>query len=330
MPGPTTSCISKSIPTTMMTAPRPSYWLCVPKATIPKSLSPTCARITAGHHPRLSQCQHHECIFHACQNAQKHIKDVYGPRYAIDHPEAALLKQKIYHIFDTQVFDEAQSRYHEVLQLKNAYVIATQMPLLSLISLNVTGPNYATRLAAKQSPPRRIMIHTAPHWEDQVYSLPLLFDGDQKVFVPCIWPGYSGQAFEQVNSPMVAQIAMQQSRLVPCKHCVLVNSQEARHFLDCEHSGFPQSLVAALQTIAFPYMPDDVAWKMLPFPVWRPRSFRMSATCSSVCFVEQVIDHLHHFPAMPYKLARPSPGRQGKRLRGSAPGSALFMVIRGF
>jgi hypothetical protein len=69
--------------------------------------------------------QHHECIFHALQNAQKHIQDVYGPRYAIDHPEAALLKQKIYNIFDTQVFDEALSRYQDVLTLKNAYVLAT-------------------------------------------------------------------------------------------------------------------------------------------------------------------------------------------------------------
>jgi hypothetical protein len=69
--------------------------------------------------------EHHECIFHAMQNAQKHIKDVYGPRYAIDHPQAALLKQQIYNIFDTQSLDEAQSRYQDVLKLKNAYVIAT-------------------------------------------------------------------------------------------------------------------------------------------------------------------------------------------------------------
>ena len=68
--------------------------------------------------------EHHECIFHATQNAQKHIKDVYGPRYAVVHPEAALLKQKIYDIFDTKVFDEAQSRYQDVLKLKSVYVIA--------------------------------------------------------------------------------------------------------------------------------------------------------------------------------------------------------------
>jgi transposase-like protein len=69
--------------------------------------------------------EHHECIFHAMQNAQKHIKDVYGPRYAIEHPEAAQLKQLIYNIFDTQSLVEAQSRYQAVLQLKSVYVIAT-------------------------------------------------------------------------------------------------------------------------------------------------------------------------------------------------------------
>jgi transposase-like protein len=69
--------------------------------------------------------EHHECIFHAMQNAQKHIKDVYGPRYAIEHPEAAQLKQLIYNIFDTQSLDEAQSRYQDVLKLKSVYVIAT-------------------------------------------------------------------------------------------------------------------------------------------------------------------------------------------------------------
>jgi hypothetical protein len=59
------------------------------------------------------------------QNAQKHIKDVYGPRYAIEHPEAAQLKQLIYNIFDTQSLVEAQSRYQAVLQLKSVYFIAT-------------------------------------------------------------------------------------------------------------------------------------------------------------------------------------------------------------
>lgn len=69
--------------------------------------------------------EHHECIFHALQNVQKHIKDVYGPRYALDHPQAALLKQQIYKIFDTPSLVEAQSRYQEVLNLKITYSATT-------------------------------------------------------------------------------------------------------------------------------------------------------------------------------------------------------------
>ena len=65
---------------------------------------------------------HHECIFHALQNVQKHIKDVYGPNYADIHPEAERLKLQIYAIFDTHSPTEAQSRYRELLQLKSAFV----------------------------------------------------------------------------------------------------------------------------------------------------------------------------------------------------------------
>jgi len=41
------------------------------------------------------QAVHHECVFHALQQVQKHVKDAYGPDYADQHPEAAHLKQQI-------------------------------------------------------------------------------------------------------------------------------------------------------------------------------------------------------------------------------------------
>ena len=69
--------------------------------------------------------QHHECIFHALQNVQKHIKDVYGLHYAENHPEAELLKQQIYTIFDTSSRPQAEERYRHVLILKESYLIAT-------------------------------------------------------------------------------------------------------------------------------------------------------------------------------------------------------------
>jgi hypothetical protein len=38
---------------------------------------------------------HHLCIFHALQDVQQHIRDVYGPDYATQHPAAEQLKQHI-------------------------------------------------------------------------------------------------------------------------------------------------------------------------------------------------------------------------------------------
>ena len=67
---------------------------------------------------------HHECIFHALQNVQKYIKDLYGMDYARLHPQAALLKQQIYAIFDTLSPCEAQLRYQQVLAFKGAYLQA--------------------------------------------------------------------------------------------------------------------------------------------------------------------------------------------------------------
>jgi transposase-like protein len=72
---------------------------------------------------------HHECIFHALQNVQKHIRDAYGDAnggdYAKSHPEAELLKQQIYAIFDTHSQSEAQTRYLQVLQLRSPYISAS-------------------------------------------------------------------------------------------------------------------------------------------------------------------------------------------------------------
>jgi hypothetical protein len=70
------------------------------------------------------QAVHHECIFHALQNAQKHIKDAYGKDYQTSHPEAERLKHMIYHIFDAETPALAHQRYAEVLALQPTYVNA--------------------------------------------------------------------------------------------------------------------------------------------------------------------------------------------------------------
>jgi hypothetical protein len=68
------------------------------------------------------QAEHHECIFHALQDEQKQVKDIYGLGYAQTHPEAEQLKQAIYHIFEAQSKEVAKQRYAEVLSMREAYV----------------------------------------------------------------------------------------------------------------------------------------------------------------------------------------------------------------
>jgi len=59
-----------------------------------------------------------ECIFHALQNVQDYFKEVYGPNYTETHPEAEVLKQEIYHIFDARTKRTAQKRYDKVMALR--------------------------------------------------------------------------------------------------------------------------------------------------------------------------------------------------------------------
>jgi len=68
------------------------------------------------------KAQHHECIFHALQNVQDHVKEVYGPGYADTRPEAETLKQAIYHIFDARTKRTAQKRYEAVMAGRAQYV----------------------------------------------------------------------------------------------------------------------------------------------------------------------------------------------------------------
>ena len=61
------------------------------------------------------QAVHHECIFHAAQQAEKHVKDAYGPDYAEQHPEAEQLKQQIYRILNAETLALATERYTAVV-----------------------------------------------------------------------------------------------------------------------------------------------------------------------------------------------------------------------
>jgi len=73
-------------------------------------------------HTIFPQAIHHECVFHALQWAQRLIKDVYGPGYAHTRPEAVILKNQIYRIFQARSRKTVNKRYQQVMALAETYV----------------------------------------------------------------------------------------------------------------------------------------------------------------------------------------------------------------
>jgi hypothetical protein len=72
-----------------------------------------------------SKATYHACIFHALQDAHKHIKEVYGADYAQTHPEVETLRKEIDHIFDARTKRTAQRRYEKVLAQRASFVANT-------------------------------------------------------------------------------------------------------------------------------------------------------------------------------------------------------------
>lgn len=69
--------------------------------------------------------EHHECIFHALQGAQRLVKDVYGQNYTDTHPEAVTLKNKVYQVFKAKTKRTVNKRYRDVMALQEQYVTQT-------------------------------------------------------------------------------------------------------------------------------------------------------------------------------------------------------------
>jgi hypothetical protein len=68
---------------------------------------------------------HHACIFHALQQVQQDLKEVYGTHYAETHPEVETLYAEIKHIFDARTKRTAQRRYEAVLAQREHFVAPT-------------------------------------------------------------------------------------------------------------------------------------------------------------------------------------------------------------
>jgi transposase-like protein len=68
---------------------------------------------------------HHECIFHAIQNALNQMTRVYGRYYLEKIPETAPLHEAITHLFHAQTQKTVRHRLAELMELRSAYVTRT-------------------------------------------------------------------------------------------------------------------------------------------------------------------------------------------------------------
>lgn len=116
------------------------------------------------------QAVHHLCIFHALQDVQKHIKDVYGPAYADTYPEAERLKQQPYAIFNATTLALATERYTCVLALRQDYV--PQQPQTAKIFdfLERHWPKLANSIGSSTIPATNNTVELVIHRFDQHYQ----------------------------------------------------------------------------------------------------------------------------------------------------------------
>lgn len=125
------------------------------------------------------RAEHHECIFHALQNVQGLVKEVYGNNYAEKHPEAEALKQRIYKIFEAKTKRTADHRYMEVLALREGYTQGTSSAAVIFDFLDRHWPKLVNGIESDLVPATNNAVELVIRRFDQHYQNFCGFDSIQ-------------------------------------------------------------------------------------------------------------------------------------------------------
>lgn len=85
-------------------------------------LDPAYTRVLPHVFPR---AVHHECIFHAIQNALRQLTEVYGRDYCEKNLQAATLHQAVVHLFRAKTKKTVRKRFRKLIDSRKAYVAQT-------------------------------------------------------------------------------------------------------------------------------------------------------------------------------------------------------------
>ena len=95
---------------------------------------------------------HHECIFHAIQNAQRQLTQVYGRHYVETVPAAATLHAQIVELFHAQTQKTVRKRFAALLALRAAYVQQTPAVACVFDSLETHFPKLVNAIESALIP----------------------------------------------------------------------------------------------------------------------------------------------------------------------------------
>ena len=171
------------------------------------------------------QAVHHECIFHALQQAHKHFREVYGCHYAQTCPSADTLRKDIDRIFDARTKRTAQQRYDQVMAQRQAFVTETPAAEAIFAFLENHWPRLVNAIESQHIPTTNnateevIRIFTQ-HYKtfcgfDNVESARLYLAVFEKVyrFTP-----FSGDAQERIRGKCPLELAGYEVHKLPMAH----------------------------------------------------------------------------------------------------------------
>ena len=116
---------------------------------IVSDLDPAYGRIVPEVFPSAIQ---HECIFHALQNAQRQLTQVYGKHYRETIPAAASLHAHVVNLFRARTQKTVRQRFAALLALRASYVSATPQVACVFDSLETHFPKLVNAIESPDIP----------------------------------------------------------------------------------------------------------------------------------------------------------------------------------
>ena len=116
---------------------------------IVSDLDPAYGRIVPEVFPSAIQ---HECIFHALQNAQRQLTQVYGKHYRETMPAAASLQAHVVNLFRARTQKTVRQRFAALLALRASYVSATPQVACVFDSLETHFPKLVNAIESPDIP----------------------------------------------------------------------------------------------------------------------------------------------------------------------------------